>query len=103
MENCKSDEITLESWKAECAELEAQMKRDSDELRNALDEFRNNPDIDPEMKKVALEAGERMLEADTWLHEMNEFTTDVVARCDRMIAKCEELERQNETNKEDAK
>ena len=103
MKNEKSDEITLESWKTECAEMEAQMKRDSDELRSALDAFKNNPDIDPEMKKVALEAGERMLEADTWLHEMNEFTTDVVAKCDQMIAKCEELERQCETDKEDAK
>lgn len=103
MKNEKSDEITLESWKSECAELEAQMKEDSDELRRALDEFRDNPDIDPEMKKVALEAGERMLEADTWLHEMNEFTTDVVAKCDRMIAKCKELERENETDEEDAK
>lgn len=103
MKNEKSDEITLEAWKAECAELEAQMKKDSDELRSALDAFKNNPDIDPEMKEVALEAGERMLEADTWLHEMNEFTTDVVARCDRMIAKCKELERQNENGEEDSK
>ena len=58
------DEVTLESWEKECAQMEAEMEKDSAELRAILDEARNNPEIDPEMKRVMLETGEKLLGAD---------------------------------------
>ena len=72
----EADEVTLESWKKECAQMEAEMEKDSAELRAILDEARNDPDLDPEMKRIMLETGEKMLGADGWLRDVNKFTTD---------------------------
>ena len=89
------DEYTLENWKKECAEMEAEMKRDSDELRETLEEVRNNDDLDPEMKRIMLETGEKLLGADGFLKDLNKFTTSVVAHCDEVIAKCNAIEAKN--------
>ena len=89
------DEYTLENWKKECAEMEAEMKRDSDELRETLEEVRNNDELDPEMKRIMLETGEKLLGADGFLKDLNKFTTSVVAHCDEVIAKCNAIEAKN--------
>ena len=89
----EADEVTLESWKKECAQMEAEMEKDSAELRAILDEARNDPDLDPEMKRIMLETGEKMLGADGWLRDINKFTTDVIKHCDEVIAKCDAIDK----------
>ena len=94
-----ADEVTLESWKKECAQMEAEMEKDSAELRAILDEARNDPDLDPEMKRIMLETGEKMLGADGWLRDVNKFTTDVIRHCDEVIAKCDAIDKKAKAQK----
>lgn len=94
-----ADEVTLESWKKECAQMEAEMEKDSAELRAILDEARNDPDLDPEMKRIMLETGEKMLGADGWLKDVNKFTTDVIKHCDEVIAKCDAIDKKSKVKK----
>lgn len=95
----ETDEVTLESWKKECAQMEAEMEKDSAELRAILDEARNDPDLDPEMKRIMLETGEKMLGADGWLRDVNKFTTDVIKHCDEVIAKCDAIDKKAKAKK----
>ena len=95
----EADEVTLESWKKECAQMEAEMEKDSAELRAILDEARNDPDLDPEMKRIMLETGEKMLGADGWLRDVNKFTTDVIRHCDEVIAKCDAIDKKAKAKK----
>ena len=95
----EADEVTLESWKKECAQMEAEMEKDSAELRAILDEARNDPDLDPEMKRIMLETGEKMLGADGWLRDVNKFTTDVIKHCDEVIAKCDAIDKKAKAKK----
>ena len=94
-----ADEVTLESWKKECAQMEAEMEKDSAELRAILDEAKNDPDLDPEMKRIMLETGEKMLGADGWLRDINKFTTDVIKHCDEVIAKCDAIDKKAKAEK----
>ena len=94
-----ADEVTLESWKKECAQMEAEMEKDSAELRAILDEAKNDPDLDPEMKRIMLETGEKMLGADGWLRDVNKFTTDVIKHCDEVIAKCDAIDKKAKAKK----
>ena len=95
----EADEVTLEYWKKECAQMEAEMEKDSAELRAILDEARNDPDLDPEMKRIMLETGEKMLGADGWLKDVNKFTTDVIKHCDEVIAKCDAIDKKSKVKK----
>ena len=95
----EADEVTLESWKKECAQMEAEMEKDSAELRAILDEARNDPDLDPEMKRIMLETGEKMLGAAGWLKDVNKFTTDVIRHCDEVIAKCDAIDKKAKAKK----
>ena len=95
----EADEVTLESWKKECAQMEAEMEKDSAELRAILDEAKNDPDLDPEMKRIMLETGEKMLGADGWLRDINKFTTDVIRHCDEVIAKCDAIDKKSKVKK----
>ena len=95
----EADEVTLESWKKECSQMEAEMEKDSAELRAILDEARNDPDLDPEMKRIMLETGEKMLGADGWLRDVNKFTTDVIKHCDEVIAKCDAIDKKSKVKK----
>ena len=95
----ETDEVTLESWKKERAQMEAEMEKDSAELRAILDEARNDPDLDPEMKRIMLETGEKMLGADGWLRDVNKFTTDVIKHCDEVIAKCDAIDKKAKAKK----
>ena len=96
------DEVTLESWEKECAQMEAEMEKDDAELRAILDETRNDPDLDPEMKRIMLETGEKMLGAGDWIRDINKCTTDVIRHCDEVIAKCDAIDR-NAKGKKTAK
>lgn len=95
----EADEVTLESWKKEYAQMEAEMEKDSAELRAILDEAKNDPDLDPEMKRIMLETGEKMLGADGWLRDVNKFTTDVIKHCDEVIAKCDAIDKKAKAKK----
>lgn len=95
----EADEVTLESWKKEYAQMEAEMEKDSAELRAILDEAKNDPDLDPEMKRIMLETGEKMLGADGWLRDVNKFTTDVIRHCDEVIAKCDAIDKKAKAQK----
>ena len=95
----ETDEVTLESWEKECAQMEAEMEKDSAELRAILDEARNNPEIDPEMKRVMLETGEKLLGADGWLRDIYKSTTDVIKHCDEVIAKCDAIDKKSKAKK----
>ena len=95
----ETDEVTLESWEKECAQMEAEMEKDSAELRAILDEARNNPEIDPEMKRVMLETGEKLLGADGWLRDIYKSTTDVIRHCDEVIAKCDAIDKKAKAKK----
>lgn len=85
-------EYTLESWKRDCEEMEAEMAKESAELRETLDNVRNDEELDPEIKKYMLEVGEKMLDSDGFLKELNKFTTGVIARCDEVIARCNAID-----------
>ena len=93
------EEVTLESWEKECARMEAEMEKDDAELRAILDETRNDPDLDPEMKRIMLETGERVLGTGDWIRDINKCTTDVIRHCDEVIAKCDAIDKKAMANK----
>ena len=95
----EADEVTLESWKKECAEMEAEMEKDSAELRATLEQVRNDPELDPEMKRIMLKTVEEMLGADGRLRDFNKVATDVIKRCDEVIAKCDAIEKKAKAKK----
>ena len=95
----ETDEITLESWKAECRQMEEELERDSAEFRATLDKARQDESLPPEMKKAFLEAGNKMLEADVWLKDTYSFTTNAIASFDEMEAKLKALEAKAENRK----
>ena len=86
------DELTLESWRAERQQMEAEMAADSAQLKAAMEEALANDELPPEMRKVIRESGAKMLEADKWLREMYDFTEETIKRCDEMIAKVDAFE-----------
>lgn len=95
----EENEMTLESWKKECAQMEEEMERDSAELRATLDEVRNDPELDPEMKRIMLETGENILGVDDWLRDVNKLTTEVIKHCDEVIAKCDAIDKKTKATK----
>lgn len=80
-------------WAKERAELEAEMKKDSEELRAILEEAKNDASLDPEMKKVMLDAGEKMLGADGFLEGMLNFASDVCDKCEEWEKKIKAIEK----------
>ena len=95
----EADEVTLESWKKECAQMEAEMEKDSAELRAILDEARKDPDLDPEMKRIMLETGGKRRGGDGWLRDVNEFTAGGIKHCDEVIAKCDAIDKKAKAKK----
>ena len=87
-----ADDITLEGWRAERREMEAEMAADNAQLKAAMEEALANDDLPAEMKKVIRESGTKLLELDDWLHEMYDSTEDTIKRCDELIAKVDALE-----------
>jgi len=87
----ENDEITLESWRAERRQMEAEMEADSAQLKAAMEEALADDDLPSEMKDVIRKVGTKMLEADTWLREMYDSTEDTIKRCDEMIAKVDSM------------
>ncbi len=87
-----ADDITLEGWRAERREMEAEMAADSAQLKAAMEEALARDDLPPEMKKVIRESGTKLLELDDWLREMYDSTEETIKRCDEMIAKVDALE-----------
>ena len=98
----ETDEVTLESWRAERRQMEKEMAVDSANLKAAMEEALANDDLPPEMKKIIRESGTKLLELDDWLHEMYDSTEDTIKRCDELIAKVDALEagRDKAKNKE---
>ena len=88
----ESGELTLEGWRAERRQMEAEMAADSAQLKAAMEEALANDDLPPEMKKVIRESGAKLLEADEWLREMYDSTEETIKRCDELIAKADALE-----------
>ena len=88
----ESDELTLESWRAERRQMESEMAADSAQLKAAMEEALANDDLPPEMRKIIRESGTKLLEADEWLREMYDSTEDTIKRCDELIAKVDALE-----------
>ena len=88
----ESDELTLESWRAERRQMESEMAADSAQLKAAVEEALANDDLPPEMRKIIRESGTKLLEADEWLREMYDSAEDTIRRCDEMIAKVDALE-----------
>lgn len=84
-----ADEITLESWRAERREMEAEMAADNAQLKAAMEEALARDDLPPEMKDIIRESGTKLLEADEWLREMYDAAEETIKRCDEMIAKVE--------------
>ena len=97
-----ADDITLEGWRAERREMEAEMAADNAQLKAAMEEALANDDLPAEMKKVIRESGTKLLELDDWLREMYDSTEETIKRCDEMIAKVDALEarRDKAKNKE---
>ena len=89
----KEEELSLESWRKECAEMEAESDREDAELRKQMEEIEANAEIDPEVKQAMLEVGEKVLGMGEWLKDFNARTTDMIAHCDEIIAKCEATDR----------
>lgn len=89
----KEEELSLESWKMECAEMESESDREDAELRKQMEEIEANAEMDPEVKQVMLEVGEKVLGMGEWLKDFNARTTDMIAHCDEIIAKCEATDR----------
>ena len=87
-------EVTLEGWRAERRQMEAEMAADSAQLKAAMEEALANDDLPPEMKKVIRESGTKLLELDDWLREMYDSAEETIKRCDEMIAKADALEAQ---------
>ena len=88
----ETGEYTLEGWRAERRQMEAEMAADSAQLKAAMEEALANDDLPPEMKKVIRESGSKLLEADEWLREMYDSTEDTIKHCDEMIAQVDALE-----------
>ena len=88
----ESGELTLEGWRAERRQMEAEMAADSAQLKAAMEEALANDDLPLEMKKVIRESGAKLLEADDWLREMYDSTEDTIKHCDEMIAQVDALE-----------
>ena len=88
----ESGELTLEGWRAERRQMEAEMAADSAQLKAAMEEALANDDLPLEMKKVIRESGTKLLEADDWLREMYDSTEDTIKHCDEMIAQVDALE-----------
>ena len=88
----ETDEVTLESWRAERRQMEKEMAVDSANLKAAMEEALANDDLPPEMKKEIRESGTKLLELDDWLREMYDSTEETIKRCDEMIAKVDALE-----------
>ena len=88
----ESGELTLEGWRAERRQMEAEMAADSAQLKAAMEEALANDDLPIEMKKVIRESGTKLLEADGWLREMYDSTDETIKRCDELIAKADALE-----------
>ena len=85
-------EVTLEGWRAERRQMEAEMAADSAQLKAAMEEALANDELPPEMKKVIRESGTKLLALDDWLREMYDSAEDTIRRCDEMIAKVDALE-----------
>ena len=85
----EADEVTLESWRAERRQMEAEMAADSANLKAAMEEALADDDLPREMKKVIRESGRKLLGADKWLREMYDWTDDTIKRCDELIAKAD--------------
>ena len=83
----ETDEVTLESWRAERRQMEQEMAADSANLKAAMEEALADDDLPLEMKKVIRESGRKLLGADKWLREMYDWTEDTIKRCDELIAK----------------
>ena len=88
----ESGELTLEGWRAERRQMEAEMAADSAQLKAAMEEALANDDLPLEMKKVIRESGTKLLKADDWLREMYDSTEETIKRCDELIAKADALE-----------
>ena len=89
----KEEELSLESWKMECAEMEAESDREDAELRKQMEEIEANAEMDPEVKQAMLEVGKKVLGMGEWFKDFNARTTDMIAHCDEIIAKCEATDR----------
>ena len=89
----KEEELSLESWKKECAEMESESDREDAELRKQMEEVEANAEMDPEVKQAMLEVGEKVLGMGEWVKDFNARTTDMIAHCDGIIAKCEATDR----------
>ena len=89
----KEEELSLESWKMECAEMEAESDREDAELRKQMEEIEANSELDPEVQQVMLEVGKKVLGMGEWFKDFNARTTDMIAHCDEIIAKCEATDR----------
>lgn len=79
--------------------MEAEMEKDSAELRVTREQVRNDPDLDPEMKRIMLSTIEELLGADDWLKDMNKVATDVIKHCDEVIAKCDAIDKKAKAKK----
>lgn len=89
----KEEGLSLESWRKECAEMEAESDREDAELRKQMEEIEANAEMDPEVKQAMLEVGEKVLGMGEWLKDFNASTTEMIAHCDEIIAKCESADR----------
>ena len=96
----ESGELTLEGWRAERRQMEAEMAADSAQLKAAMEEALANDDLPAEMKKVIRESGAKLLEADEWLRGMYDSTEETIKHCDELIAKADALEAQRGKAKE---
>jgi len=93
------DELTLESWEAECRQMEEETAQSSAEIRKIMADIRADDDMDPEVRKVMLEVGESILGMDRQVKEMNATASELIAQCDAMIAKADRLERKAKRKK----
>ena len=91
-QTAETDEVTLENWRAERRQMEAEMAADSANLKAAMEEALADDDLPLEMKKVIRESGRKLLGADKWLREMYDWTEDTIKRCDELIAKADVAE-----------
>ena len=87
-------EVTLEGWRAERRQMEAEMVADSAQLKAAMEEALADDDLPAEMKKIIRESGSKLLALDDWLREMYDSAEETIKRCDEMIAKADALEAQ---------
>ena len=93
------EELSLESWKKECAEMESESDREDAELRKQMEEIEANAEMDPEVKQAMLEVGEKVLGMGEWLKGFHARTTEMIAHCDELIARCEAKEGKSKERK----